>query len=111
MSVNTSGGGETPFALSLLMYPGGAGGWRVHTLPDADGGQGKPVSVAQAETIAKVFGDVLAGDPKTPTPFEIVRQGSERQREAKKAELAAAEAYASRVAQLRREYKDLGGDV
>lgn len=57
------------YALSLML-PEGQTRWKVHTVPETPP---KEITNQQAETIARVFGDVI-GVESTPSPFEIVRR-------------------------------------
>jgi hypothetical protein len=88
----------TPYAISLVLHQGEKPGWRVHTAPSSDP-DGYPVTIKQAEVLARAATDVTAG--ADVTPFEVVRQGTVEMRGTVTRELAEAEAKASTIKDLR----------
>lgn len=95
----------TPHAISLVLHQDDKLGWRVHLTPSAPAG-GYPISIKQAEEIARATTDILAGvisvETEPTTPFMVVRNGTTVLRAALEQELADAEAKAANIASLRR---------
>lgn len=83
------------------------GSWRVNLNPGGAEG-GIPITVAQAESIAKVIGDNIGVDQQ-PSAFEIVRSGTATLKEALKRQLEEAETKAASVAGLRRALQEIEG--
>ena len=94
------------YAISLVL-PDGQSKWKVITIPDS---KPKEITIAQAEQLARVFGDVVGLDGN-PTPFEIVRDGSTEARARLRSDLVKAESEATRVPSLRKELADIGEQV
>lgn len=94
----------TPHAISLVLHQDNHPGWRVHLTPNGVEG-GHPVSIKQAEDIARAATDVIdtiTQDDTATTPYMIVRNGTTILRAALEGELADAEAKAANIANLRR---------
>lgn len=95
---------KTPYAISLVLHQDGTPGWRVHLHPNGPEG-GNPVSIKEAEEIARAATDVLdtvTQDDSVVTPFMIVRNGTTVLRETYKRALEEAEAKAANIPHLRR---------
>ena len=93
-----------PYALSLVLHRDGGPGWRIHLNPNGVEG-GHPVSIKQAEELARTATDILSTvtqDETITTPFMVVRNGTITLRTLLEGELADAEAKAARIATLRR---------
>lgn len=93
-----------PIAISLLLHPGDAPGWRVHLHP---GGGEFPIDIKQAEEIARVMGDMLPPTAE-PTAFELIRKGTTELRQTLATRLANAEREAASIAGLRRALAEVG---
>lgn len=95
----------TPYAISLVLHQDDQPGWRVHLTPDSPQG-GYPVTIKQAEEIARAITDILSTvinvETEPTTPFMVVRNGTTVLRTALEQELADAEAKAANIASLRR---------
>jgi hypothetical protein len=93
-----------PYAISLVLHQDDQLGWRVHLNPNGIDG-GLPITIKQAETIARAATDVLdtvTQDDNAVTPFMVVRNGTTVLRQALQQELDAAEAKAASIPHLRR---------
>lgn len=94
----------TPYAITLVLHQEESPGWRVHLHPGGTEG-GTPVSIKEAEEIARAATDVLdtvTQDDSAVTPFMIVREGTAVLRQTYKAALEEAEAKAANIPHLRR---------
>lgn len=95
----------TPFAISLVLHQEDKAGWRIHLTPNSPQG-GYPVTIKQAEDIARAITDLLSTvipvDSEPTTPFMVVRNGTTALRSTLERELADAEAKAANIASLRR---------
>lgn len=100
----------TPYAISLVLHQDGERlGWRVHLTPNGPEG-GYPISIQQAEELARVATDVLSAsvqDESATTPFMVVRNGTTVLRGALESELADAEAKAANIGALRRALSEM----
>ena len=99
-----------PYAISLVLHQDGSPGWRVHLHPNGPDG-GHPISIKEAEEIARVATSVLdtvTQDDKSVTPFMIVRNGTTVLRETYKRALEEAEAKAANIPHLRRALGEMG---
>ncbi len=95
---------SVPYAISLVLHQDGTPGWRIHLHPNGTDG-GNPISIKEAEEIARAATDVLdtvTQDDKTVTPFQIVRNGTILLRQTLQRELELAEAKAASIPHLRR---------
>lgn len=100
----------TPYAISLVLHQDGPPGWRVHLHPNGTDG-GSPISIKEAEEIARAATDVLdtvTQDDQAVTPFQVVRNGTTVLRETLKRELEVAEAKAASIPHLRRTLGEMG---
>lgn len=88
-----------PYALTLVLRTEGIPSWEIITFPN---NTRMAVSIKEAEVIAKVFGDIIGHEEGTPSPLEIVRNGSTAMVEMLKRALATAEHEATKVPGLRR---------
>jgi hypothetical protein len=95
----------TPYAISLVLHRGVNPGWRVHTAP-VSAPEGVPVSIKEAEAFARTAGDIAGYGEETPTPFEVVRDGTTEYRAEVEAQLSEAETRAATIPALRRALKD-----
>lgn len=99
-----------PYAISLVLHQDGSPGWRVHLHPNGPDG-GHPISIKEAEEIARVATSVLdtvTQDDKSVTPFQIVRNGTTALRQTLQRELEIAEARAASIPHLRRSLGEMG---
>lgn len=95
---------KTPYAISLVLHQDARPGWRVHLHPNGDE-SGTPISIKEAEEIARAATDVLdtvTQDDNAVTPFMIVRNGTTVLRETFERALEEAEAKAANIPHLRR---------
>jgi len=93
-----------PYAISLVLHQDATPGWRIHLHPNGNDG-GSPISIKEAEEIARVATSVLdtvTQDDKAVTPFQIVRSGTTVLRQTLQRELEVAEARAASIPHLRR---------
>lgn len=101
-----------PFAISLVLRENG---WRIYLTggsPNANGGDGYPVSIKEAEEIARAATailDTVTQDDQATTPFQIVRNGTNALRETLKRQLEVAEARAASIPHLRRSLGEIDG--
>ncbi len=99
-----------PYAISLVLHQEGTPGWRVHLHPGGNE-SGYPISIKEAEELARAATDVLdtvTQDDTTATPFMIVRNGTTVLRDTLKRELELAEARAASIPHLRRALGEMG---
>jgi hypothetical protein len=100
----------TPYAISLVLHQDDQLGWRIHLNPDSPQA-GYPITIKQAEEIARSITDTLATvipvETEPTTPFMVVRNGTTVLRQALQQELDAAEAKAASIPHLRRALGEL----
>lgn len=92
---------STPYAISLVLHQDDRLGWRVYLTPHGIDG-GHPVSIKQAEELARTATNIIDTPTQDATPYMIVRNGTTVLRQALEEELAEAEAKAANIASLRR---------
>ena len=99
-----------PYAISLVLHQDGTPGWRIHLHPNGNDG-GYPVSIKEAEELARGATEILAADiqdSEAVTPFQIVRNGTTVLRQTLQRELEVAEARAASIPHLRRTLGEMG---
>jgi len=85
------------YALSMVLQEDG---WKVFAAAGVPTGIPTPITIAQAEALGRAYGDVLP--QQTPSPFEIVRAGTEKFRGGLRRKLEEAERTAQSIPALRK---------
>lgn len=100
----------TPFAISIVLHQDQQTGWRIHLTPNSPQ-PGYPLTIKQAEDVARSITDILATvipvETEPTTPFMVVRNGTTALRSTLERELADAEAKAANIAALRRSLAEM----